>query len=74
MIHVFSPLSDFNAHYDVNDKSFSSDFGVSLYRWMECNNLFQFIKEPTRVTANGDTILDLIVFKYSRLFCCVRHS
>lgn len=39
----------------------SSDFGISLYRWMECNSLFQVINEPTRVTQNGGSILDLII-------------
>ena len=54
-------LGDFNDHYDPNDPSLCSDFGISLYRLMECNNLFQVISEPTRVTAYGANILDLII-------------
>ena len=44
-----------------HDESLSSNFGISLYRWLECNNLSQVINEPTRVTANGGTVLDLII-------------
>ena len=35
-------LGDFNGHYDPTTPSVCSDFGCLLYRWMECNNLFQF--------------------------------
>ena len=28
---------------------------------MECNNLFQVITEPTRITEHGATVLDLII-------------
>jgi hypothetical protein len=38
-----------------------SDFGSSLYCWMECNSLFQAINEPTRITYTGSTRLDLII-------------
>jgi hypothetical protein len=54
-------LGDFNAHFDVNDIQSSSDFGINFYRWMECNSLFQVINEPTRITAHGASILDLII-------------
>ena len=54
-------IGDFNAHYDFHDESLSSNFGISLYRWLECNNLSQVINEPTCVTANGGTVLDLII-------------
>ena len=54
-------IGDFNAHYDFHDESLSSNFGISLYRWLECNNLSQVINEPTRDTANGGTVLDLII-------------
>jgi hypothetical protein len=39
----------------------SSDFGCLLYCWMQCNNLFQVINEPTQITQNGATILDLVI-------------
>ena len=42
-------IGDFNAHYDPSNIIESSVFGNLLYRWMECNNLFQVIDEPTRV-------------------------
>ena len=54
-------IGDFNAHYDPSNIIESSVFGNLLYRWMECNNLFQVINEPTRVIQNGVTILDLII-------------
>jgi hypothetical protein len=54
-------LGDFNAHFDEGSASTSSDFGAYLYRWMECNSLFQVIKEPTCVTSQSATLLDLII-------------
>ena len=35
---------------------------------MECNSLFQVIKEPTRVTSEGATLLDLIITNYPGYF------
>jgi hypothetical protein len=54
-------LGDFNAHYDIENPVDGSDFGVTLYRWMECNNLYQIINEATRVTAYCASLLDLII-------------
>ena len=54
-------IGDFNAHYDSTNPSESCDFGCLLYRWMECNNVFQAITEPTRITEHGATVLDLII-------------
>lgn len=54
-------LGDFNAHFDMNDSSLSSDFGVRFYHMLECNNLFQLIDEPTRITNSRTSILDLII-------------
>ena len=54
-------IGDFNAHYDSTNPSESSDFGCLLYCWMECNNVFQVITEPTRITEHGATVLDLII-------------
>jgi hypothetical protein len=54
-------LGDFNAHYDTAYPSLSSVFGTRFYSWMACNNLFQVINEPTRITSEGATLLDLII-------------
>ena len=54
-------IGDFNAHYDIENPVIGSDFGVALYRWMECNNLYQIINEATWVTAHCATLLALII-------------
>ena len=54
-------LGDFNAHYDTAYPSLSSVVGTRFYSWMACNNLFQVINEPTRITSEGATLLDLII-------------
>jgi hypothetical protein len=55
-------LGDFNAHfYFAGASSLNTDVGVKLYNFLEGNNLFQLIEEPTRVTLTGKTILDLII-------------
>lgn len=46
---------------DINDSSLSSDFGVPIYHMLECNNLFQMISEPTRITNRQSSLLDLII-------------
>lgn len=58
---VIMILGDFNAHYDSESPAQSTDFGILLHRWLECNNLFQVINEPTRITQRGATLLDLII-------------
>ena len=35
---------------------------------MECNSLYQVIKEPTRVTSHSATLLDLIITNYPGYF------
>ena len=54
-------LGDFNAHFNIENPVHGSVFGLQLYRWMECNSLVQIIQEPTRVTASGASLLDLII-------------
>ena len=54
-------LGDFNAHYDVANPSGNSDVGGKLNSFLESNNLAQLIAEPTRVTFNSSTILDLVI-------------
>ena len=61
-------LGDFNAHFDESSVSPSTDFGACLYSWMECNSLYQVIKEPTRVTSHSATLLDLIITNYPGYF------
>ncbi len=46
----------------------SSDFGAYLYSCMGCNNLYQVIKKPTRVTSHSATMLDLIITNYPGYF------
>ena len=54
-------LGDFNAHYNLKETSTSNtDAGITLYNFLEGNNLFQLIEEPTRISLHGETILDLI--------------
>ena len=54
-------LGDFNASYDPSNPLARNDFGALLYRWMECNNLYQIINEPTRITQYSESLLDLII-------------
>ena len=60
-------VGDLNAHYDRN-KLLSTAFGNRFYRWLECNALSQIIDEPTRVTYNTATILDVIITNCPRYF------
>ena len=39
----------------------NTDVGVKLYNFLEGNNLYQLIDEPTRISFTGETILDLII-------------
>ena len=52
---------DFNAHFNRNDHHSSTRSGIDLARFLNCNNLFQLIEEPTRITATSETILDLVI-------------
>ena len=54
-------LGDFNAHFDVNDPSTNSEFGIRFQLLLERNNLFQLISEPTCVTNRSASILDFII-------------
>ena len=61
-------LGDFNAHYNfVDTPSTSTDTGLKLYSFLECNNLFQLIEGPTRITRSTESILDLIISDFLRL-------
>ena len=39
----------------------NTDIGIKLFNFAECNNLSQLVDEPTRITALGESILDLII-------------
>lgn len=54
-------MGDFNAHIDLEEPASGSDIGIRLYHFLQCNNLFQLINEPTRITAHSATLLDLII-------------
>ena len=54
-------FGDFNADFVMGETLPNNDFGSYLYKWLECNGLFQVINEPTRITARSATLLDLII-------------
>ena len=54
-------MEDFNVHYDVENPSGNSDVGGKLNSFLESNNVAQLIAEPTRVTFNSSTMLDLVI-------------
>ena len=57
-----SSVGDFNAHFNFVDTSYPNiDIGVKLFNFLECNNLYQLVDEPTRITRSGESILDLII-------------
>ena len=39
----------------------NTDVGVKLYNFLDGNNLYQLIDEPTRISLTGGTTLDLII-------------
>jgi len=51
-------VGDFNGHFNVNDLPSCSDFGIRFHQMLECNNLFQLVDEPTRITKDTSSILD----------------
>ena len=55
-------LGDFNGHYDPATPSACSNFGCSVYRWMECYNLFQVISEPTLMDIPQIGALSLLAY------------
>ena len=59
--HLIVLIGDFNAHVDT-------PFGICFSQWLDCNNLFQIINEPTRITHSSSSILDLIITNAPGLF------
>ena len=45
-----------------------TDAGLKLFHFLECNNLTQLVKEPTRITESVESILDLIISDSPGLF------
>ncbi len=55
-------VGDFNdrcTHWD--DRHENSEMGLKFYNYLNDMNLFQMINEPTRVTENSASLLDLII-------------
>ena len=46
----------------------NTDAGLKLFHFLECNNLAQLVKEPTRITKSVESILDLIISNSPGLF------
>ena len=62
-------LGDFNANYNfVNTTMPNTDAGLKLFHFLECNNLVQLVKKPTRITESVESILDLIISDSPDLF------
>ena len=59
--YIIVMLVDFNAHCDVANPSGNSDVGGKLNSFLETNNMAWLIAEPTRVTFNSSTILDVVM-------------
>ena len=53
-------IGDFNAHYSVDTQS-STAIGSLFAYFLRGNNLTQLVKEPTRITATSQTILDFVI-------------
>ena len=60
-------IGNLNAHYDCNNLS-STGFGNHFNHWLQCNALYQIIREPTRLTETTSTILDVVITNYPRYF------
>ena len=58
----FFMLGDFNDRCILwEDNHSESELGLKLVNLVNCNNLFQIIQEPTHVTGNIASTLDLII-------------
>ena len=54
-------LGDLNSHYNINNPQDSTVAGNWLQSFLEGNNLVQMITEPTRITQQQATILDVVI-------------
>ena len=61
-------LGDLNSHYNINNPQDSTVAGNWLQSFLEGNNLVQMITEPTRITQQQATILDVVITSCSSFF------
>ena len=61
-------VGDFNAHYDAVHPHKSTDVGIQFHSILEGNSLAQLISEPTRITSQYATILDVVITSRPVLF------
>ena len=61
-------VGDFNAHYDAVHPQKSTDVGIQFHSFLEGNSLAQLISEPTRITSQYATILDVVITNRPVLF------
>ena len=62
---IFLPvvlLGDFNAHFNCGETlSPNTDIGIRVFNFLENNNLYQLVDNPTQIIQTGESILDLII-------------
>ena len=55
-------LGDFNAHFNYGDTSSpNTDIDIRVFNFLESNNLYQLVDNPTRITRSEESIRDLII-------------
>ena len=55
-------LGDFNAHFNYGDTlSPNTNIGIRVFKFLESNNLYKLVDNPTRITQTGESILGLII-------------
>ena len=55
-------LGDFNAHFNYGETlSPNTDIGIRVFNFLESNNLYQLVDNPTQIIQTGESILDLII-------------
>ena len=63
------PLVDFNAHFNYGDTSSpNTDSDIGVFNFLESNNLYQLVDNPTRITRSEESIRDLIISDSPGLF------
>ena len=56
------PLGDFNGHFYYGDTSSpNTDIDIRVFNFLESNNLYQLVDNPTQITRSEKSILDLII-------------
>ena len=55
-------LGDSNAHFNYGDTlSPNTDIGLRVFNFLESNNLYQLVDNPTQIIQTGESILDLFI-------------